>query len=249
MKKVNALSSRLSEVLLNGRWIANTNIKEQIESVTWEQAIQKVGSLNTIAALTYHINYYLGGIINVFKGGDLEIRDKYSFDLPPIRSEENWRALVASYLANANTFIDCVGKIEESKLSEPFVDEKRVGYNTCNLELMSTQLMPDLKFYHDQGGIIEGVEGMKEAMKANICADPKNKVLREAVPGTFKIYLLKNGDETYGAVASGDHFFSNSYDGAPWHKNSTAKFTSLWLLKDGKWQMQTIFSFAHKDME
>ncbi|MEZ4974453.1 MAG: nuclear transport factor 2 family protein [Cyclobacteriaceae bacterium] len=124
-----------------------------------------------------------------------------------------------------------------------------VGYNTCNLELMSTQLMPDLKFYHDQGGIIEGVEGMKEAMKANICADPKNKVLREAVPGTFKIYLLKNGDETYGAVASGDHFFSNSYDGAPWHKNSTAKFTSLWLLKDGKWQMQTIFSFAHLDME
>ena len=128
MKKVNALSSRLSEVLLNGRWIANTNIKEQIESVTWEQAIQKVGSLNTIAALTYHINYYLGGVINVFKGGDLEIRDKYSFDLPPIHSEEDWRALVASYLANANAFIDRVGMIEESKLSEPFVDEKYGTY-------------------------------------------------------------------------------------------------------------------------
>ncbi|MGE0589479.1 MAG: hypothetical protein AB7O48_12955 [Cyclobacteriaceae bacterium] len=128
MKKVNALSSRLSEVLLNGHWIANTNIKEQIESVTWVQAIQKVGSLNTIAALTYHINYYLGGVINVFKGGELEIRDKYSFDLPPIHSEEDWRALVASYLANAETFIDCVGKIEESKLSEPFVDEKYGTY-------------------------------------------------------------------------------------------------------------------------
>lgn len=124
-----------------------------------------------------------------------------------------------------------------------------VGYNTCNLDLMSSYLMPDMKFYHDQGGIIEGVEGMKEAMNASICSDPNNKVKRETVRNTFKIYLLKSGDETYGAVASGEHSFSNSYNGSPWHKNSTAKFTNLWLLKDGQWRMQTIFSFAHKDTE
>lgn len=79
------LANRLREVYLNGRWIANTNYKDQLLSVNREQAIQQVGDLNTIAALTFHINYYLEGVLHVFNGGKLEISDKYSFDLPPIK--------------------------------------------------------------------------------------------------------------------------------------------------------------------
>lgn len=71
MKRTESLANRLQEVLLNGRWIANTNYKHQLEDITWEQAIKKVGSLNTVAALTYHVNYYLAGILNVFRGGEL----------------------------------------------------------------------------------------------------------------------------------------------------------------------------------
>ncbi len=81
------IASRLREVLLNGHWIANTNYKEQILSLNWQHAIQKIDPLNTIAALTYHINYYLAGLLNAFENGKLEIRDKYSFDLPQISSE------------------------------------------------------------------------------------------------------------------------------------------------------------------
>lgn len=36
--------------------------------------------------LTFHIDYYLKGLIQVMDGGELEIRDKYSFDLPEIKS-------------------------------------------------------------------------------------------------------------------------------------------------------------------
>ena len=43
MERNSDLANRLNEVLLNGRWIANTNFKEQIESVTWVQATQKIG--------------------------------------------------------------------------------------------------------------------------------------------------------------------------------------------------------------
>lgn len=50
-----AIANRLREVLLDGHWIANTNFKEQILSLNWEQATQKIGNLNTIAALTFHI--------------------------------------------------------------------------------------------------------------------------------------------------------------------------------------------------
>ena len=70
------LANRLREVLLNGHWIANTNCKEQIQSIYWQQAIQKVDSLNIIAALTYHINYYLEGLLNAFETGKAEISDK-----------------------------------------------------------------------------------------------------------------------------------------------------------------------------
>ncbi len=123
-----ALANRLREVLLNGKWIANTNFKEQILNVSWEQAIQKVDNLNTIALLTFHINYYLQGLLNVFKGGNLEIRDKYSFDLPEIKSETDWNTLVNTFLSNAELFATHVEQMADSRLDQPFVDEKYGSY-------------------------------------------------------------------------------------------------------------------------
>lgn len=128
MERSKFMANRLREVLLDGRWIANTNFKEQIESVTWEQATRKTGDLNTIAALTYHINYYLAGLLNVFNGGELLIRDKYSFDLPPIRSKEDWENLVHQFFSNAEQFAAHVEKMADEKFDEPFVDLKYGTY-------------------------------------------------------------------------------------------------------------------------
>lgn len=122
------MAGRLREVLLSGRWVANTNFKEQIESVSWQQATEKIGSLNTIALLTYHVNYYLAGILNVFHGGQLEIRDKYSFDMPPIESETDWKALVSEFVANSEEFARQVEKIPDQKLDSAFADEKYGTY-------------------------------------------------------------------------------------------------------------------------
>jgi hypothetical protein len=123
-----AIANRVREVLLNGTFIANTNFKEQILRVTWEQAIQKVESLNTIALLTFHVNYYLAGLINVFNGGKLEIKDKYSFDMPEIMSEQDWNSLVDNFLNNAETFATLVEQMEEDNLDKVFVEEKYGSY-------------------------------------------------------------------------------------------------------------------------
>ncbi|MBK7967303.1 MAG: DinB family protein [Bacteroidetes bacterium] len=122
------LPTRLREVLLNGKWIANTNFKDQIESITWEQATQKVSDLNTIALLTFHINYYQKGILNVLNGGSLDIKDKYSFDAPEIKSEADWKTLVDDFIKNAEQFADKVEQIPDSKFDEAFVDEKYGTY-------------------------------------------------------------------------------------------------------------------------
>ena len=87
------LANRLREVILNGTWIANTNWKAQLDAVNWQQATTKTGSLNTIALLTFHIHYYIAGILQVLEGGTLDIRDKYSFDMPPVESQDDWAAL------------------------------------------------------------------------------------------------------------------------------------------------------------
>lgn len=118
------IANRLREVLLNGHWIANTNYKEQIQSVNWQQATQKVDSLNTIAALTYHINYYLAGLLNAFENGRLDISDKYSFDLPAINSEIEWSKLVSEFLTNSEKFADKIEKMDEKIFDLPFIDEK-----------------------------------------------------------------------------------------------------------------------------
>ena len=133
MGKSRALANRLKEVLLDGRWIANTNFKTQIESVNWKQAIQKVGTLNSMAAITYHINYYLEGLLHVFDGGKLEIKDKYSFDMPPIVSEKDWNNLTKTFLLNAERFVNEVSKMSDSQLDEPFVDN-RYGTYQRNIE-------------------------------------------------------------------------------------------------------------------
>ena len=142
MTKGEFMANRLREVFLNGRWVANTNYKELISDIDWKQATQKVENLNTIALLVFHIDYYLGGVLQVFDGGPLEIRDKFSFDMPPIRSEEDWKALVNRFLSNAEKFAESVAAMSDDKFDAPFVDEKYGSY------LRNIEGMIEHSYYH-----------------------------------------------------------------------------------------------------
>lgn len=128
MSTTSQLAKRFREVLLDGKWIANTNFKEQLSDVTWEQATTKIDSLNTIAMLTFHVDYYIAGLVNVFEGGDLEIKDKFSFDLPPIESQEQWESLLNKLWQDSEKFANLLEQMPDSKLDEVFVDEKYGTY-------------------------------------------------------------------------------------------------------------------------
>ncbi|MDQ0066597.1 DUF1572 domain-containing protein [Chryseobacterium lathyri] len=128
MSSASQLAKRFREVLLDGLWIANTNFKDQLKDVTWKQAVTKIGSLNTIAMLAFHIHYYIAGIVNVLEGGELEIKDKFSFDLPPIESEEQWRDLLNRLWTDSEKFALLIEQIPDNKLDEVFVDEKYGTY-------------------------------------------------------------------------------------------------------------------------
>lgn len=133
MQRTEFIASRMREVLLDGTWIANTNFQDQITKLDWKQATHTIANLNTIALLTFHIDYYLDGILRAFQTGKLDISDKFSFDMPEILSEEDWQELVAKFLKDANDFVDYVENMQESELEKPFIDAK-YDSNIRNLE-------------------------------------------------------------------------------------------------------------------
>lgn len=121
------LAKHFRDVYFGGNWTA-VNLKDQLAGVTWQQATTPVPGLNTLAALVFHLSYYVGGVLKVLEGGPLDIRDKYSFDLPPVRSAEDWEALVARSFAEAEALAQHVEELPEHRLWEPFVDEKYGTY-------------------------------------------------------------------------------------------------------------------------
>lgn len=129
------LANRFREVILNGTWIANTNFKDQLEQVDWQLAHGKVQDLNSIAVLAQHIHYYINGINQVFRGGNLEISDRYSFDFPPMTCEEQWQTFLETFWEDAHAFADLVEKLPDAMLRETFVKEQ-YGTYLRNIEAM-----------------------------------------------------------------------------------------------------------------
>ena len=135
MKRTEQLARRCREVILNGTWIANTNYKDQLESIDWVMAVAKSDSHNTISVLAQHIHYYVKGIKNVFNGGSLDIRDKYSFDFAAIKSEKEWKAFLIDFWNDTENLAIMIEQLADEKLDSSFVDEKYGTYQR-NIEGM-----------------------------------------------------------------------------------------------------------------
>jgi hypothetical protein len=118
-------------------------------------------------------------------------------------------------------------------------------YNECETGNGGQYLTDDVKFYHDKGGITDGKTALVASIKNNICGNPNQHIRREAVPGTVKVYPMRNGDAIYGAVILGEHYFYVTENGKPEKREGLAKFTQLWLLKNDEWKMAEILSYDH----
>lgn len=118
------LANRFREVILSGTWIANTNYKNELTATSWKMSIAKVEDLNSVALLAQHINYYVSGINNVFRGGSLDIKDKYSFDFPEIASQERWEQFLETFWKNSEEFAAHVESLSDDDLSSVFIDER-----------------------------------------------------------------------------------------------------------------------------
>lgn len=115
------------DAYFGGNWTA-VNLKETLTSVTWEQATTKVYTFNTIGTLVYHMNYYVRVVSKVLQGEPLNAKDKYSFEHPPILSQNDWENLLDTTWADAQNFARLIEALPENTLWETFFDKKYGNY-------------------------------------------------------------------------------------------------------------------------
>ena len=123
------IAKHFRQIYFGGNW-TSVNFKETLSDVDWQQATSKIDSLNTIAVLVYHTNYFVSEVLKVLKGGPLDAHDTLSFDLTPINSREDWNKLLDKTWADAEEFASLVEQLPGSRLWEIFSDEKYGNYYT-----------------------------------------------------------------------------------------------------------------------
>ena len=103
-------------------------MRDNLANVPWQQATTKVYDLNTIVALVYHVNYFVRAILQVLQDGPLDAHDKYSFDHPPVSSQEDWQKLLDQTWTDVEKVAVLIEHMPESRLWETFADEKYGNY-------------------------------------------------------------------------------------------------------------------------
>lgn len=117
------IAKHFRDVQSGGNWTC-VNLRDTLSDVSWEQACRKIEGFNTIAALTYHIHYYVHAVLAVLEGRALEAHDKYSYDHPPLNSEQDWQELLDLSRKDAEAFAALVEQLPDDKLWESMAGEK-----------------------------------------------------------------------------------------------------------------------------
>ncbi|MBK7855638.1 MAG: DUF1572 domain-containing protein [Bacteroidetes bacterium] len=122
-----SIAKHLREVFFGGNW-TYINLKDTLNNVDLKIATKKMEGFNSIAALTFHIGYYITAVLKVLQGEKLNASDKYSFDVPPIRTEHEWRQFVTKIFEDAEAFANLVEQMPDEKILEDFPENKYGSY-------------------------------------------------------------------------------------------------------------------------
>ena len=122
-----------------------------------------------------------------------------------------------------------------------------IAYNNCNVETMGSWLTDDVEFYHDKGGPSIGRDTLMAVIRKNLCGNNDFRLRRAAVKGTVNVFVMHSSNKVYGVIISGQHVFYVNEKGKKEFLDGLARFTQLWILKDGQWKMSRILSYDHGD--
>jgi len=121
------IARQIREVHFGGNW-TDVSLQKLLEDVDWKEATHQVDDLNSIAVLVFHISYYISAVLKVLQKGPLEARDKYSFNLPEIRSQKDWDLLLKNVWQDAEEFAKLIEKMSDKEIWSIMLDQKYGSY-------------------------------------------------------------------------------------------------------------------------
>jgi len=117
------IAQHFRDVHFGGNWTC-VNVRDTLADVTMREAQHQREGFNTIAALTFHINYFVAAVLKVLEGGPLDAHDKFSFTHPPIGIEADWQRLREKVLSDAEHFATLVELLPDDRLQTDMADPK-----------------------------------------------------------------------------------------------------------------------------
>ncbi|WP_027386675.1 serine hydrolase [Chryseobacterium gregarium] len=120
------------------------------------------------------------------------------------------------------------------------------GFNNCDMLYLEKSVAGDLKFYHDKGGF-QDKKTFLERTKQNICSNPNQKPIRKVIENSLEVFPLYNNGDLYGAIQSGEHQFYIREKNKEDLLGGQAKFTTVWIKKEGNWIMSEVLSYDHHE--
>ncbi|HEY6527306.1 MAG TPA: nuclear transport factor 2 family protein [Cellvibrionaceae bacterium] len=113
------------------------------------------------------------------------------------------------------------------------------AFNSCKspeqLNVYASYFAPDVEFYHDSGGVTWTREAMLSNTKKYVCG----VFQRELVPGSLKVFPVKD----FGAISEGEHRFCHFGKS---HCDGVAKFTIIWRERNNTWEILRVLSYGHR---
>lgn len=148
---------------------------------------------------------------------------------------------------------DALAQVSED--SELFVQLKQndslvfdAAFNRCDTDTLKELFTSDLEFYHDKGGVTDGLGSFISGLEQN-CAgrepgtpQPSKRIL---LPETLEVYPMYRGETLYAALQQGVHRFEY-LENDTYKKGDVAKFTHLWVLEDDHWKIKRVLSYDHQ---
>ncbi len=120
-------AKHLRDVYFGDNW-TGVNLKDTLHDISFQQAVAKIFSFNTIAILVFHINYYVTAQIKVLQGGSLDAHDSLSFNIAELKVEEDWLKMKADFFANAETLAFLIEQLPDEDFGKIFSQEKYGTY-------------------------------------------------------------------------------------------------------------------------
>ena len=158
------------------------------------------------------------------------------------------RILLFALLLFCSSFVNAQ-TISENELTKIILTHDsllfQIGFNKCNLEVFDHLLSDDFEFYHDKSGFSNKAKFLSD-LKEGLCGNQNEyKSRRELVSKKTIVTGLYDNGNLYGAIQEGTHVFYETISGQQEKPAGSARFTHVWLLKNGEWKLARSLSFEH----